>query len=237
MDSPFTGFSPGALAFFEELAANNRKAWFEAHRAGYETLLLAPLKALVAALADRVLAIDDDLVTMPAVDRTISRINRDTRFSRDKSPYKTCLWITFKRYRPDWKDNPCFFFEIRADGYRYGMGFYSASRQTMDRLRQFIEARPDLFREAVAWLAAQDRFVVEGESYKRPLHPDLPQDLQDWHRRRNLYLVCNRPPDGRLFSDGIVEDLSTGFAQLAPLYHLLWQLRLAQSYDCQGGGA
>lgn len=225
MTGTFPGFSPRALAFFEELAANNNRAWFEANRADYEEFLLAPLKSLVANLAAGMLAIDGELVTMPAVDRTISRINRDTRFSRDKSPYKTCLWLTFKRYRPDWKETPCFFFEIGADGYRYGMGFYSASREVMDRIRQFIEAQPNRFREEIAWLERQETFTVEGECYKRPLNGALPDDLQAWHRRKNLYLVCNRLPDSRLFSEGILEDLSTGFGRLAPLYRLLWQLR------------
>jgi len=221
----FSGFSPYALVFFEELAANNHKAWFEAHRSEYEEYLLEPLKSLVTALADTMLAIDAELVTIPGVDKTISRINRDIRFSADKSPYKTRLWLTFKRRRFDWKETPCFFFEIRADGYCYGMGFYSASRETMNRLRDFIETRPDRFREEVAWLDEQDMFTVEGECYKRPLNATLPDDLQVWHRRKNLYLVCNRLPDGQLFSDRLVDDLRVGFMQLALLYNLLWQMR------------
>ncbi|BCS51709.1 DUF2461 domain-containing protein [Geobacter sp. SVR] len=225
MSTTFTGFSPHSLAFFEELAANNAKPWFEAHRDEYEEFLLEPLKALVNDLAGPMLAIDPGLITIPAVDRTISRIYRDTRFSRNKSPYKTCLWITFKRPSPDWKTAPCFFFEIRAEGYRYGMGFYSATRETMDTLRHFIETEPDRFREEVGWLGGQELFTVAGECYKRPLNATLPDDLQEWHRRKNLFLVCNRQPDGRLFTRGIVEDLQTGFERLAPLYHLLWRLR------------
>ena len=91
----FNGFSPHSLAFFEALAGNNSKLWFDAHRAEYERYLLEPLKALVTDLAAPLLAIDPELVIIPAVDKTISRIYRDTRFSRNKSPYKTCLWITF----------------------------------------------------------------------------------------------------------------------------------------------
>ena len=126
MSSGFQGFSPQALAFFEELSANNNKAWFEAHRADYETLLLEPLKELVAELAAPLLAIDPALQLLPP-SRCIARIHRDIRFSRDKSPYKTHLWLSFKRPSPDWKEHPCFFFEIAADRYRYGMGFYSAA--------------------------------------------------------------------------------------------------------------
>lgn len=221
----FTGFSPQSLAFFEMLAANNSKAWFEAHREEYEEHLLLPLKRLVSDLAGTMLAIDPELVVMPAVDRTISRIYRDTRFSRDKSPYKTCLWITFKRLSPDWKSAPCFFFEIRADGYRYGMGFYSADKGAMDGLRRFIEAKPDEFRNIVAPLTGQGTFVLEGELYRRPLNPTLPDDLQGWHRRKNLYLVCNRQPDERLFTGLLADDLRRGFTFLSSFYGFLQRVR------------
>src|SRR6266567_1877273 len=157
----FTGFTPECPAFFRNLAANNTKPWFEAHRQEYEEYLLEPLKALVTELAGFMLAIDQDLVTIPG--RVVSRIHRDTRFSRDKSPYKTTMWLTFKRPLKEWRDSPAFFFEIAPAFYRYGMGFDGASKDTMDRLREVIDRRPDEFRQAVAFLAEEGRFVPEGE--------------------------------------------------------------------------
>ncbi len=223
MKGTFTGFTPKPLEFFRSLAADNSKTWFEAHRGEYEQHLLEPLKALVAELAGFMLSIDHDLVTAPA--RVVSRIHRDTRFSRDKSPYKTCMWITFKRPIVEWRDAPCWFFEITADSYRFGMGFYGASRETMDRLREEIELNPARFRQAVAFLDDQDMFVPEGEVYRRALRADLPDDLQAWHRRKNLYLVCNRRPDEALFTRGLVEDLRRGFGMLAPFYDYLWKVK------------
>ncbi|KAF0215950.1 MAG: hypothetical protein FD174_3960 [Geobacteraceae bacterium] len=219
----FTGFTPESLGFFRNLAANNTKLWFETHRREYEEHLLEPLKALVTELAGFMLAIDQDLVTAPG--RAVSRIHRDTRFSRDKSPYKTTMWITFKRQITDWRDAPCWFFELTADSYRFGMGFYSASKETMDRLREAIERKPAQFHQAVAFLGEQEMFVLEGEMYRRPLRPDLPDDLQEWHRRKNLYLVCNRQPDKALFTRGLVDDLRSGFGMLAPFYDYLWKVK------------
>lgn len=221
--SAFTGFTPECLAFFHDLAANNSKPWFEAHRQEYEEYLLEPLKALVTELAGFMLAIDQDLVTAPG--RAVSRIHRDTRFSRDKSPYKTTMWLTFKRQIKEWRDAPCWFFEITADSYRFGMGFYGASNETMDRLREVIERKPAQFRQAVAFLGEQEMFVLEGEMYRRALRPDLPGDLQEWHQRKNLYLVCNRQPDKALFTRGLVDDLRNGFGMLAPFYDYLWKVK------------
>jgi len=224
MNTVFKGFSPESLTFFEQLSHHNTKAWFEEHRDDYEEFLLAPLKALVSDLAETMRAIDDELVTTPAVDKTISRIYRDTRFSRNKAPYKTRLWITFKRRSPQWQGSPCFFFEISADGCCYGMGFYAAERTTMDNLRRFIETRPEEFRAIVSCLEGDPPFTLEGETYKRPLNPALAADLQEWHRRKNVYLICYRPADGRLFTPGICDELRRGFQLLAPVYGLFRQV-------------
>lgn len=224
MDNSFCGFYPESLGYFERLAANNNKVWFEHHRDDFEHCLMEPLKGLVSDLSETMLAIDPELVTVPAMDKTISRIYRDTRFSRNKSPYKTALWISFKRRSPDWKTAPCFFFEISADGYRYGMGFYCATRETMDNLRRFMEAKPAEFRKTVAFFNTQSTFTLEGDRYKRPLNPGLPDDLQQWHNRKNIYFMCQRPVDGRIFTRGISDDLSEGFRMLKPLYKLLWRM-------------
>ncbi len=121
-------------------------------------------------------------------------------------------------------DTPVFFFEIFADGYRYGMGYYAASRGTMDAMRNAIDTNPSAFRRAVAFLKGQDRFVVEGESYVRPMRTGLSQELSSWYQRKNLYLVCSRPIDDCLYDRALVDELSAGFAQLAPFYRWLRKL-------------
>jgi uncharacterized protein (DUF2461 family) len=131
------------------------------------------------------------------------------------------MWLTYKRPITAWQDAPAYFFEIAADSYRFGMGFYRASKGTMDRLRKDIELEPERFRQAVAFLGKQDAFVLAGEMYKRVIKPDLAEDLQEWHRRKSLYLVCNRQPDEALFSQRLADDLLQGFFVLAPFYSYL----------------
>ena len=105
------------------------------------------------------------------------------------------------------------------------MGFYAASRETMDSLRRMIDTKPGVFRKAVAFLENQDRFIVEGESYRRLLRDGLPPDLESWYQRKSFYLVCNRQNADGLFSQNLLSELSTGFIVLAPFYHWLWKRR------------
>jgi len=223
----FSGFTPQALQFLRDLKANNAKVWFEAQRSAYEQHLQTPLRALVAGLTPLMLSIDQDLVIDPR--RVISRIHRDTRFSRDKSPYKTKLWLAFKRPLSDWQDAPAFFFELGADSWCYGMGFYAASKETMDRLRQLIERKPAEFEEMIAFLDNQDRFAVEGEQYKRLINQAVPEHLRPWHQRKSVYLICNRQSDSFLYDRGILQELIAGFKLLEPLYHSFFNLRVTGS--------
>ena len=217
----FDGFSPAAIQFLRSLRENNTKMWFELHKQDYLDNLLKQLQALVSGLGPLMSSIDPDLEVTPALNRTISRIYRDTRFSRDKSPYKTCHWITFKRLRQEWKDYPAFFFEISPDSYRYGMGFYSASRRTMDNLRCALDSNPQSFLAAISFYSTDRTFTIEGEQYKRPLKADIPKELQAWYNRKSLYLVSNHRIEGNCVGKKLIRDLQNGFEMLEPFYHYL----------------
>lgn len=224
-DVLFNGFSKDTIKFLGDLRSNNNKPWFEAHKGEYERSVLEPLQNLVKEVGPFMLTIDPDFETRPRVDKTISRIYRDTRFSHDKSPFKNTMWITFRRPIKDWKNAPAYFLEISPDSYRYGMGFYSATKETMGRLRRIIDEKPKEFLKAVSFYPKQRDFVVEGEKYKRVLNSGISEEMQEWHQRKNLYLVCNRDIDERFFSRELVDDLISGFRLLAPFYHYLWRLK------------
>jgi uncharacterized protein (TIGR02453 family) len=89
----FMGFRPEAIDFLVDLAQNNERAWFQPRKADYERLLKAPMEALVTALADRFATRGIPLEADPK--RAVSRIYRDTRFAKDKSPYKTNVYARF----------------------------------------------------------------------------------------------------------------------------------------------
>ena len=223
-ENGFDGFPAQTVEFLTSVRANNNKPWFEAHRGEYERYLLSPMRALVEELATTILMIDPLLEISPRIDKTISRIHRDVRFSKDKSPYRTTLWIAFKHNRKDWQDTPGFFMEFSAIKYRYGMGFYSASKRTMDRLRDMIDREPQAFIETVAFIDSGP-FELEGETYKRVLNPSKTGVLLDWYQRRNCYVVRNRKTDRLFFSRKLADELSGAFRTMKPLYDFLWKAK------------
>jgi len=98
MSASFGGFTPAAIQFLADLAQNNERAWFQPRKAEYERLLREPLEQLCLALADELAARGLPLRADPR--RSPFRIYRDTRFSRDKSPYKTNLAASFPWIEP-----------------------------------------------------------------------------------------------------------------------------------------
>lgn len=225
MEREFNGFSPETVNFLKKLKANNNREWFEAHRQDYEQRLLEPMRNLVAELGEFMLVIDPYFEIAPAVNKTISRIFRDTRFSKDKSPFRARMWIAFKRPIEDWQDSPGYFFEINHDYYDYGMGFYRATRATMDSFREMIDDKPKHFQKLIAPLTKQRKFVVEGEEYKREIKNNQPEKIQVWYQKKNLYLVYRSKINRRLFKRDLLDELISSFSLLAPLYHYLWEAR------------
>jgi uncharacterized protein (TIGR02453 family) len=221
-DGQFRGFSRKTFTFLRDLGRHNDKPWFEAHRALYEEHVLQPLRDLVSDTADSMLGIDLSFEVAPAVGKTISRIYRDTRFSKDKSPFRDCMWIVFKRSGPEWSRYiPGYFLEINPTWYRYGLGFYDAAPDLMARFRQRIDDDPKTFLKAVAWFPKQDTFTLQGETYKRPIGQDKPKPIRTWYQFKSFYLSCDRKIDDVILSPQFADRLAAHFALAAPLYRYL----------------
>ena len=105
----FDGFPREGVKFLRDLSRNNNREWFNKHKTGYEKSLLTPAKNFVTAMGDRLKEISPNIVANPAVNQSLFRLNRDTRFSADKTPYKTHLSIFFWEGAGKRMENPGFY--------------------------------------------------------------------------------------------------------------------------------
>ena len=217
----FNGFTETGIQFLKDLAANNNKEWFEEHRRIYEEHLLAPLRELVTALEIPLKTIDAEIETAPAINKTISKIYRDTRFSKDKSPFRTGQWISFKRPGKIWGNVPEFYFYFTPEKYEYGMGFYSATPKNMGKIRESITAFPNRFKKLIDDYHSQNSFILEGENYKKPVPNSLPHEFQEWVQKKSLCMSCKKEIDESFFSTQLKNILGKGFADNSNLYKSL----------------
>lgn len=134
---PFLGFSPEAIKFFKALSnkRNNNKKWFDKHRDEYEVYIKQPMRDLIDALAVEVKKIDKDLVVNY---KSIFRINRDIRFTKDKTPYKNYASAAFAFNKVKSSEVPQFYFHFTPEEFLVAGGQYSTDPNNLKKIRSYI---------------------------------------------------------------------------------------------------
>src|SRR4051794_5231182 len=152
----FEGFRPEAVEFLADLAQNNDRAWFQPRKADYERLVKEPLEALCAALAERFETRRIPLLADPK--RSPFRIYRDTRFSKNKAPYKTHIAATFPWLNEeagggepadDGAHGNGGYFNFQPGEMYAGGGMWMPHKPRLDAFRRAIVDEPDRVRAAL----------------------------------------------------------------------------------------
>lgn len=214
-------FSKETLDFLLENRVRDSKAWFKEHDGKYREYVLTPLQQLVVALEPAMHKIDASLICEPKIGRSVSRIYRDTRFSKDKAIFRDVMWCVFMREKQLYGGLPGFFFEFSPRMFRYGCGYYQASGESMQAYRSMILAGDVRFKEARAAYEKQDRFVLSGDMFKRTRYKDAPDELKLWLDRKNIDFLRESNAFEELFSAKLADMLAADFALVSPMYDFM----------------
>ena len=137
--APFAGFPREGLDFLAGLAHENTKAFFDAHRATYESALLAPAKHFVVALGEELRTrVSPGIRAEPRVNGSILRINRDIRFSADKRPYKEHLDFWFWEGEGPSRERPGLFMRLRPTRVGLGAGMHHFEPTALEAYRTAV---------------------------------------------------------------------------------------------------
>ena len=225
----FTGFSPDAIDFLAELAQNNDRSWFQPRKAEYESLLKEPMEALVAGLADAFAARQLPMQADPK--RSIFRIYRDTRFAKDKSPYKTHLgasfpWVESKDPEADFSHTEHAngaYFHLQPGNNYVGGGMWHATKPRLDAFRQAIVADEGRVRAALEEPAFLAEFgPVESHDTLKRVPPGYPADhaLADLFRYKDI-VFGRRLADDEVYSPALPDILADAYARATPVFRFL----------------
>ncbi len=219
----FAGFSPAALGFFTDLAANNDRAWFTDNKPRYERVVLEPLRALLGAAIVGLAARDIPLGNDPA--KAIFRIHRDVRFSKDKSPYKTHAGAVLARDGGKSPDGGIVYFHLAPEGCFMAAGFYVPEPARLSALREASFVEPLRFQAILDDLARHGLELSDEESLTR-----LPRGYEDatgenlvaWLKLKS-YLVRRKLSEQEVFSADLPQKLIDFAGACMPLLRFGWQ--------------
>ncbi len=222
--SAFSGFSVDAVRFFVDLAANNDKAWFEQNRATFEERVLAPARAYVEAIGARLRPLVPDIHADPRVDGSIFRLHRDTRFSPDKSPFKTHLGIFCWEGQRKKLECPGFYFHLEPPNVLLGVGIHIFPPPHLEAFRKAV-VHPEqglTLAAAIDDVTKAGPYDLWGEHYKRvprgydPEHPNA-----RFLRFNGLTAGFETPIPPELHRADFVDYVFAHFRNMAPLHHWL----------------
>lgn len=217
----FQGFPQSGMEFFMAIRFNNNREFFLENHAWYEDSVRTPARELAAALSETVREIDPNLETRP--EKVVSRINRDVRFSKDKSPYRDYIWLAFRRPGADRKTTMGMYFDISDDGASYGMGFYDENRPLMNALRRRILTEPGQVSEMTN--SALDQFTLHANAFRRMNIPaGVPEELKIWYALKGFYVEKEINDFDLIRSAALAEEVKRGFTHLKPLYRYIASL-------------
>jgi uncharacterized protein (TIGR02453 family) len=223
----FKGFAAESFQFFEELAKNNNKMWFDAHRDQYEIHVVQALRGLLTALEPFLLRLNPHFETSGKTNRNLSRINRDTRFSKDKTPYKSNYYLRVYDSRRSHHADGCLYVGLSADCLTVGFASYAAwgrgpnsGLEAVFRPRfQSQRSQFDRLLDQVVRKKRYETYWHRQEKGEWAQHPGLPRNDTDWLSLqawivRRVFL----PGARQLRAPAFAQTVKDIFSDLYPLY-------------------
>ena len=218
----FEGFPAETIRFLGELAGNNNRPWFNENKHRYEKWVLEPALDFISAMGPRLELVTPHFTAIPRrVGGSLMRVYRDTRFSRDKTPYKTNIGIQFRHELGKDVHAPGFYVHIDPEWCFLGVGLWHPASGPLGMIRDRIVESPDAWRAARDDRAFRRRFELSGDSLKRaprgypPEHPYL-EDL----KRKDFIAVTEFGFDAAADA-GFADRVAADFAAARPFMAFL----------------
>ncbi|HEU0073361.1 MAG TPA: DUF2461 domain-containing protein [Dehalococcoidia bacterium] len=219
MVSEFTGFAPETFAFLRDLTQHNDRDWFTANRARYEAHYLAPALAFIEAIGPRLAAeLPGDVRFEPRVNGSLFRINRDVRFSKDKTPYKNHIDMWFWTGDKKGWETPGYFMRLLPERWAIGAGIHHLSKEGLEAYRRAVldDAKGRALEAAVARVGGPYEVgLASRKSVPRGYDASHPRAVYLLHEGLVGVLEDTVPPEAG--SAGFVETCVSHFKAVSPI--------------------
>lgn len=222
MKPRFPGFSPQALTFLRNLKRNNRREWFQPRKAEYEKLIKLPMMELIGGLNEEFARFSPAYVTPPQ--KATYRIYRDTRFSKDKSPYKTHISAIFPRNSASKKEGAVFYFHFTEKELLVFGGVYMPEPEELLAYRTLLQDRYEELQEILGQAKLRRMLgQLQGEQLSR-MPKGFPPDHPAEGLLRGKQWFLENTLDARIVtSPKLLPELARHFEVMTPMVEFLNQ--------------
>jgi uncharacterized protein (TIGR02453 family) len=219
---PTAYFGPDLFRFLRDLATHNDRDWFRANKERYERSVRDPLLRFVSDLQPRLAKISPRFVADPRpVGGSMMRIQRDTRFSKDKAPYKTAVMAHFWHASGQEGATPAFYLRLEPGRSMAGGGIWHPEPAALKRIRATIVDDGAAWRRIRKSATAESGYELAGESLKRaPVGFDADHPFVDDLKRKDFALVTQLD-ERRIVGGPFMADVVAAFKRTAPLLSFL----------------
>ena len=222
----FTGFGKDFFAFFRDLAAHNDKAWFDANKARYKDKVVAPVSDFITAIGPKLRKVSPHFVADPRpAGGSMFRIYRDTRFAKDKSPYKTNTGVQFRHAAGRDAHAPGFYLHLEPKRIFFGGGAWMPAPPLLNAVRARIAEQPAAWKKATTAPSLVETFgcLEAGDPLARPpkgFAPDHP--CIDDIRKRSFFVTVNAT-EADAAKPAFLGDVAEAFMAAKPVMRFLTQ--------------
>ena len=165
----YARFEKETLKFLEDLSENNNREWFKEHKSRYEEQVLDVALRFIQSMHDPLQEIAPHFVVQATrMGGSLMRVYRDTRFSKNKLPYKTNIGIQFRHELAKDVHSPGYYVHIDPDEVFLGAGMWRPDSDPLRGIRERIAAKPAEWKRAVGDKGFRRHFSLGGESLTRP---------------------------------------------------------------------
>jgi len=138
MNNILKDFPKRSVIFLKKLSKNNKREWFEANRELYNSDFLEPSIQFIVEMGDKLTDLDPEVVAIPKIDKSIFRLHRDVRFSKNKIPYKTNAGLYFWNGKTKKMDASGFYFHLEPKLFGVGVGMYLFPPPILKKYRDIV---------------------------------------------------------------------------------------------------
>lgn len=229
-DVKFSGISAEARLLLAENRFRDSRDFYEENKERIKEIAVEPMRQLAGILGNELSVIDPFMNTIPS--KMVSRVRRDTRYTKDKHLYRENLWVMFMRPKHEWPHYPCMWFEFTPRAYSLGIGLFYQTPGLLEFWRKAIRENTEEFRLA-AEACEKTGAVIDGECYKKP-KDGCPEGLEKYYNCKSVYFMISSGNLTDLEDETIIKKLRKYYRGFTPMYEFM--LQVADAYVESVGG-